>query len=158
MLVIVTAGEEGWQSLTRPQHAHSECLRSFHGPVRDFTPLLLPLIYISYSDKTKSFSPSIHYFFFPTSLPSGFLGSVRFHLGPRTLKEGWGNTTGSHKWSGSYSGQWGQWILMHACISRLRAFQGRTNGLGKKRGVRSVGVPEASRETLKTFAQSRVLT
>lgn len=47
---------------------------------------------------------------------------------------------------------------MHACISRLSAFQGRTNGLGKKRGVRSVGVPEASRETLKTFAQSRVLT
>lgn len=89
MLVIVTAGEEGWQSLTRPQHTQSECLRSFHGPARDFTPLLLPFIYISYSDKTKSFSPSIHYFFptslqrflllpfiifFPTSLPSGFLG------------------------------------------------------------------------------------
>lgn len=63
MLVIVTAGEEGWQSLTRPQHTQSECLYSFNGPDRDFTPLPLPLIYISYFDKTKSFGPFIHSFF-----------------------------------------------------------------------------------------------
>lgn len=107
----------------------------------------------------KDFCSFHSLFFSPPVFQVVSWGSVRFHLGAKTLKEDWGNITGSHKWSGSYSGQWSQWILMHACISRLRTFQGRTNGLGNnKRELRSVGVPEASRETLKTFGQSKVLT
>lgn len=117
---------------------------------------LLPLIYVSYFDKTKISGPSIHHCF-PLVFPSGCLGSVRLHLGARPLKV-WEQHDRVLQMVRLLFWSWRQWILMDACISRMRTCQGRTNGPGKDKIGLGAGSGEEFLEVSKeNLGQPRAL-